>query len=147
VEPALGQSVSIDFALLADAVAVSGDRVHVLGGGWDTLRTHSVPATVHSVSVAMRLRVPWTKANERFLVHLDLEDEDGLSILGEHTVSQPFELGRPSGLPPGSDLGLLWSYTFTHVELPKAGTYSFVIGIDDAMVHRIRFRVVAAHAH
>jgi hypothetical protein len=147
VEQALGQSVSIDFALLADAVAVSGDRVHLLGGGWDTLRVHSVPATIHSVSVAVRLRVPWTKANERFVVHVDLEDEDGSSILGEHTVTQPFELGRPSGLPPGSDLGLLWSYAFTHVELPKAGTYSFVIGIDDAVVQRVRFRVVAVHPH
>ncbi len=143
--PAL--SPSIDFALLADAVQVSDDRVHILGGGWDTLWTHGFPATIHSLAVAMRLRVPWTKANERFVVEVDLVDDDGFSVLGEHKVSHPFELGRPAGLPAGSDLGMVWAQGFNHLEVPKAGNYSFVIRIDGQIADRISFRAIATHRH
>ncbi len=137
---------SIDFALLADAIHVTDDRVHILGGGWDTLWAHGFPATIHSLAVSMRIRVPWTKANERFVVEIDLVDDDGFSILAEK-VRRPFELGRPAGLPAGSDLGMVWAQTFNHLEVPKAGNYSFVISIDGEVAERIRFRALASHPH
>jgi hypothetical protein len=147
VEADLPHSASIDFAFLADGVAVAGDRIHALGAGWSAISVHGFPASVHSVSVAMRIRVPWSMGNERFLVQIDVEDEDGFSVLGENTVSHPFELGRPPGLPPGSDLGMVWAYAFNHLELPKPGNYSFVIRIDDHEAERIRFRAMSAHGH
>lgn len=144
-EPRLGPS--IDFALLADAIQVAGDRIHVLGGGWDTLWVHSFPATVHSLAVGMKIRVPWNKANERFVVEVDLEDEDGFSLFADEKARHPFELGRPSGLPHGTDLSVVWTQPFHHLELPKPGNYSFVIRIDGDVAERIRFRAAATHGH
>jgi hypothetical protein len=145
VDRAPGQAPSIDFALLADAVQVAGDRIHVLGGGWDTLWAHGFPISVHSLAIAMRIRVPWTKANDPFVVEIDLEDEDGSSVLGDRRVSNPFELGRPPGLPHGSDLGVVWAYAFNHLELPEAGNYAFAIRIGGQVEHRVRFRVASRH--
>ena len=139
-------SPSVDFAIVADAIQVSDDRIHLLGGGWDTLWVHGFPATVHSLALGIRLRVPWTRANERFMLEIDLENEDGISVLGEHRVSQPFELGRPPGLPRGSDLGMLWAQNFYHLEVPTPGDYSFVIRIDGQLADRVRFRALA-HQH
>jgi hypothetical protein len=145
MEDTPGQEASIDFALLADAMEVSGDRIHVLGGGWDTLWAHDFPAAIHSLAIGLKLRIPWTKANRRFVVEIDLENEDGLSILGPRRVVHPFEVGRPAGLPPGSDQTLAWGYTFHHLEIPRSGGYSFVIRIDGGLGQRIRFRAVARH--
>jgi hypothetical protein len=145
VDRAPGEAPTIDFALLADAVQVAGDRIHVLGGGWDTLWTHGFPVSVHSLAIAMRIRVPWTKANDPFVVEIDLEDEDGASVLGDRRVSNPFELGRPPGLPHGSDLGVVWAYTFNHLDLPDSGNYAFTIRIDGRVEQRVRFRVASRH--
>jgi hypothetical protein len=137
---------SVDFALVADAIQVSGDRLHVLGAGWETLAAHGFPTSIHSLSVGMKLRVPWTRANRRFELEIDLEDEDGFSVLGDETVRQPFELGRPAGVLPGSDLTVVWAYAFNHLELPRPGSYSFVIRIDGHVARRTRFRA-APHVH
>ncbi len=130
---------TVEFAILADAVQAVAGKLFILGGGWDTLFVSSFPAHHHSLGIALRLRVPWAAAGSTLSLSIDLEDEDGGSILAGKKLRHEFVTQQPRGLPEGSDLGIVRAFTFNNVPLPRPGSYSFVIAVDAHEVHRLRF--------
>ncbi len=138
--PSFPPGPAIDFAILADAVQASGGKIYVLGGGWDTLFVRGFPATVPSLGVGLRVRVPWSDAGRRFSLLVDLVDEDGQSVLPS-PLRHILVLQRTGTMPEGSDLGAVRAFTFNNVPLPKAGGYAFSIGIEGAEQTRLRFTV------
>lgn len=140
----LTPGISVDFAILADAVQAAGGKLYVLGGGWDTLFVASFPGRHHSLGIGLRIRVPWTMTHERLTVTIDLQDEDGKSIFEGRSLTHAFQVGRPKGLPEGSDVVVVRAFTFNNVPLPKPGGYSFVIGVDGVERSRLRFWARAA---
>lgn len=132
---------SVDFALIADAVQAVGGKLYVMGGGWDTLWVRSTPARHHSLAIGVRIRIPWTHAGVPLSVSIDLQDEDGQSVFKSGPLLHRLTVQRPSGLPDGSDIGVVRAFTFNNVPFLKAGGFSFVIAIDGAERKRIRFGV------
>ena len=139
VENPLQIGPSVEFAILADAVQAVRGKLFILGGGWDTLFVRSFPAQHHALGIALRLRVPWAAAGTTLSLTIDLENEDGTSILGDRKLRHEFVTRQPDGVPQGSDLGIVRAFTFNNVPLPNPGSYSFVISIDDQELHRLRF--------
>jgi len=139
VDDPLRREPSIEFAILADAVQAVAGKLFILGGGWDTLFVGSFPAQHHSLGIALRLRVPWAAAGEQLTLTIDLEDEDGASILGNKKLRHSFVTHHPKGLSEGSDLGVVRAFTFNNVPMPAPGSYSFVIAVEDRELHRLRF--------
>lgn len=94
--------------LLADFAQVDpSGKVGVLGLGWSITATPTPP---HAVIVL--LKVGWTETNKPHQLQLSLLTADG-----QHAVSAPtpfgeqplkvegtFEVGRPAGLPEGSEV-------------------------------------------
>ena len=72
---------SVDIALLADAVQASQGKLYVLGGGWDVLTVRSLPARHPSMGIGLRVRVPWGWPGESVVLEVELQDEDGWSVL------------------------------------------------------------------
>ncbi len=131
----------VDYALLADAVQVVQGKLYVLGGGWDTLFVPGFPARFPSLGVGLRVRVPWSWADQVVVIGVDLQDEDGARVLPTAPLAQGVKVSRPPGLPEGSDLGVARSFTFNNLTFPHAGAYSFVINIDQEVASRLRFSV------
>ena len=132
---------SVDFALIADAVQAVGGKLYVMGGGWDTLWVRQLPARHHSLAIGVRLRIPWTYADQPLSLTIDLQDEDGKSVFGSGPLKHSLTVKRPSGLPDGSDIGVVRAFTFNTVPFVKAGGFSFVMAIDNEERKRIRFNV------
>lgn len=131
---------SIDVALLADAVQASGGKLFVLGGGWDVLTVRSLPARHPSIGIGLRVRVPWGWPEGTIRLEVELQDEDGKSLL-PGSVTAPVQVHRPSHLPEGQDVTLVRALTFTNVVFRTEGAFSFVISIDGEVKDRLRFLV------
>lgn len=132
---------AVDYALLADAVQVVQGKLYVLGGGWDTLFVPGFPARFPSLGVGLRVRVPWSWADQVVMIGVDLQDEDGGRVLPSPPLVQGVKVSRPPGIPEGSDLGVARSFTFNNLTFPHEGAYSFVISIDQQVASRLRFSV------
>ncbi len=94
--------------LLADAAqADPANKVHALGLGWTITTTPTPPAAL----VAL-IKVPWHATNELHHAVLRLLDADGQPVVllpGVEDempveIASDFEVGRPPGLPSGSDI-------------------------------------------
>lgn len=129
----------VEFAMLADAVQAVGGKLFVLGGGWDTLWVRQFPARHPTLGIGIRLRIPWSFAEEKFVLAVDLVDEDGKSLFQGRKLAQPIRFRRPPGLPVGGDVGLVRAFTFSNLPLVKPGGYAFRILVDDQEVSRLRF--------
>lgn len=132
---------SVDFGLIADSVQAVAGKLFVMGGGWDTLWVRQLPARHHSLGIGLRLRIPWTYADQKIELTIDLQDEDGKSIFQSGPLRHNFTVRRPDGLPDGSDIGAVRAFTFNNVPFMKAGGFSFLISIDGTERKRIRFYV------
>lgn len=135
----------VEVAILADAVQAVAGKLYVLGGGWDTLFASRFPARHPSLGIGVRVRVPWNQVDQDFTLSVDLVDEDGHSVFGDKTISQPFKAGRPKGVPDGIDVGVVRALTINGLVFPHEGGYSFVVSIDGVEAQRISFRVREHH--
>lgn len=131
---------SVDVALLADAVQASQGKLFVLGGGWDVLTVRSLPARHPSMGIGLRVRIPWGWPGETVGLEVELQDEDGGSVL-PGSLKAPVPVRRPDHLPEGQDLTVVRALTFTNIVFRTEGAYSFVISIDDEVKDRLRFMV------
>ncbi len=132
---------TVDFALLADAVQVVVGKLYVLGGGWDALFVPQFPARFPSLGLGLRIRIPWSCTDRPIRVEVDLQDEDGGRVLPSPPIVNELRVGRPPGMPEGTDLGIPRSFTFHNIIFPREGAYSFVVLIDGDTAARVRFVV------
>lgn len=131
---------SVDVALLADAVQASQGKLFVLGGGWDVLTVRSLPARHPSMGIGLRVRIPWGWPGENVDLEVELQDEDGGSVL-PGSLKAPVPVRRPDHLPEGQDLTVVRALTFTNIVFRREGAYSFVVSIDGEVKDRLRFMV------
>lgn len=81
-------------------------KIHLMGGGWSVTAPLPGPR-----AVAVFIKVGWTEANEAHKFVLQLLDADGQVVVvegpaGTQQLSFPgsLEVGRPAGIPPGSEI-------------------------------------------
>lgn len=102
----MASPLQVQLVLCDAAQAEPSGKVHMLGAGWSTTRS----PTSHAVAVL--IKVPWDRANQRLPLTLVLLDADGAPVRLETpdgsvtTVEQrgEIEVGRPPGLAAGSML-------------------------------------------
>jgi Family of unknown function (DUF6941) len=119
--------------LLCDAaVADPGGKLHMLGAGWSMTGSPTSPQ-----AVAVMLKIPWDRANERLALVLRLVDSDGRSVAvatpdgaQEVTMGGDIEAGRPPGVAPGSQLDAALAFTVPSLPLPP-GRYQWRLDVAD----------------
>ncbi len=91
--------------LLADHAVVADGKLYINGGGW------SVTGPGAPSAIAVKLDVPWDRANQRLHLRLRLIGQDGEPVtLPGPQGPQPIEItgdaeiGRPAGLVHGADI-------------------------------------------
>jgi len=92
------------------------------------------------MGIGLRVRIPWGWPGDTVRLDVELQDEDGKSVL-PGSLSAPVPVRRPDHLPEGQDVTLVRALTFTNVVFRTEGAYSFVISIDGQVTERLRFLV------
>jgi hypothetical protein len=132
--------MEIEWLILADSAQIVGNKLYLLGGGWDVLTVGSALPTQQRCAVAASYRVPWNETNEKHAVEIEVLGEDGDSLA---KVAGQVEVGRPAGIQAGTDQR---AQIAAEIVLPidKTGTFAIVARIGDVEVERTTFRVLAA---
>ena len=117
--------------LLCDAaVADPSGKLHMLGAGWSVTSTPTAPA-----AVAVFVKVPWDRTNQKIPLSLYLCDADGTRVeVGGHHIGleQPFEVGRPPGLAPGSMIDTAFQLSLGPLPLdPGRYQWRLEVGADE----------------
>jgi hypothetical protein len=118
--------------LLADAAQEVLGKLYVLGGGWSVTGPDVPP-----MALAIKLDVPWSDANASHVFELRLVDTDGHAVkvqdgaqgTSEVRIGGNFEVGRPAGLPPGSDIDCAFTVNVGAIPL-TGGRYAWQLWID-----------------
>ena len=110
--------------MLADAAQEVNGKLYILGGGWSVTGPALPP-----MALALKVDVPWSAANQPHEFLLVLVDADGhpVRVDGQDTdvrASGQFEVGRPPGLPAGTDIDFAFAVTVGSLPL-AAGRYAW----------------------
>lgn len=115
--------------LIADAAQVADSKLYILGGGLTAVGPNPQP-----MGVAIRIEVPWDRANVSHEWRIDLFDEDGQPLLiGDRplVVQGNFEAGRPVGLRPGTPLCVPLAINFPNLPVTPGKSYTWQLSIND----------------
>jgi len=126
--------------LLCDAAEEVGGKLYILGGGWSFLHRPDVPT---SMALAIKVAVPWNETNKAHTLRAQLLTDDGEPVDADGEAIEAtgnFEVGRPPGVKPGSDLDAPFVVPF-QLALP-AGGYVWELEIDGEPTARTPFRVL-----
>lgn len=130
----------VDCFLLADSAEEVNGKLYVLGGGWDHIYVPNPPTVHHQLALAIRMCVPWDETNYEMAIEIRLEHEDGEDILSEPLRSE-MNVGRPPTIRPGNDIIVLFAITLRNIDLPKLGTYRFIMTVDGDQKADAKFHV------
>ena len=115
--------------LLDDEPQEINGKLYVLGGGWSVTGPDLPP-----MAIAIKLDVPWSAANQAHKFVLELVDQDGHGVpagdTGTVRAEGRFEVGRPAGLPAGSDIDFAFVVNIPPFRV-KPGRYAWQLSIDD----------------
>jgi hypothetical protein len=120
------------------AEAING-LLYLSGAGWTDLRRPIPPdgqLPTNHIGVGVAILVPWDETNYQHNVSLRIESADGAILL---QVQGQFEMGRPPGLAPGSDLRTVLAFT-GEIVFPAAGIYRVVATVAED-IRSVTFRV------
>ena len=128
--------------LLCDSAQAVGGKLYILGGGWTMLAKVQPRARM---SLAVKLSVPWSRANERIHVEAVLITDQGAEVMVAEDqpirAEADLELGRPAGLRAGTPLDATFVMDFDGLELDVGG-YVWELKVNDQPAARTPFLVV-----
>ncbi len=134
--------------LLCDYAEAVNGKLYITGGGFSNVIT-TQPL---SMSVALRLAVPWGATNLPHSLHLGLETEDGMAVSnpqdpagGQLYVAGEFEVGRPAGMKSGGSIVHTLAFRVEGLDLATGG-YAWILKIDRTEIARSTFEVQRVEA-
>jgi hypothetical protein len=139
--------VEVEWLILADSAQVIGNKLYMLGGGWDVLAVQkSLPIQQHC-SVAFSIKVPWNETNQRhsFEIEMVSEDQNTEEPKSMMKMGGQFEVGRPPGIPQGQDQRFQLAVDMV-ISIDIPGIKTVIARIDGIVSKTVQFNVVASSA-
>lgn len=129
----MASPLEIKLILCDAAVADPSGKLHMLGAGWSVTGSPTAPQ-----AVAMLIKIPWDRANQKIKLSLRLLDPDGhpVTLPGLDGSATPIahegeiESGRPAGLASGSMLDAAIAISIPSMPL-GAGRYEWRLHLGD----------------
>ncbi len=131
---------SVDCFLLVDSAQVASGKLFILGGGWARLTTTQIPVT-RTFETAIRVVVPWTETNRPHQLELQVENEDGQTLL-DTPVKAEIRVGRPAQLKDGTDQVVPLALRVGPVTLEREGRYALILRYEGEVTARTAFDLV-----
>jgi hypothetical protein len=131
--------VQAEWLILGDAAQVVGNKLYLLGGGWDVLTVNSGFPVEHTCAVAASFSIPWSDTNQRHEIALEVQDADAGTLM---CIAGQVEIGRPPGIPHGT-VQRAQIVADMRLEFTHPGTYVLIARVGDQESKRITFNVVA----
>lgn len=122
--------------IIADAAQVVGNKLYIIGGGWDRLGVDSFPKN-HSMGIALAIRVPWNETNQRHAFEIEIASEDGET---QTKLGGTFEVGRAAGITPGQHQRVQFGVNAI-MGLRGPGHFVVMASIDGKEQQRVAFTV------
>ncbi len=118
--------------LLSDHAVVADGKLYINGGGWSVTGPTPAPS-----AIAVKLDVPWDRANQRLHLRLRLIGQDGdpVTVPGPEgpqpvEITGEAEIGRPQGLVEGADIDFPLAFQLGPLPLEPGQRYQWVLDID-----------------
>jgi hypothetical protein len=131
---------SVDCFFLVDSAQVANGKLFIMGGGWARLTTTQIPVT-RTFETAIRVVVPWTETNRPHPLELQVENEDGQTLL-ETPVKAEIRVGRPAQLKDGTDQVVPLALRVGPVTLEREGRYALILRYEGEVTARTAFDLV-----
>ena len=135
--------MEIEWLILADAAQVVGNKLYVLGGGWDRIVVNTGFPVDQRCAIAVAVKVGWQETNQKHNLELEVSSEDALTeqLKSLVKVNGQFEVGRPPGIPQGQEQ-LIQIAVELNLRLENPGTKVITARVDGNELRRTRFNVV-----
>jgi len=129
--------MEIEWLMIADAAEVVGNKLFLMGGGWDRLTVREKFPMARQIGIAFAISIPWLETNEKRPFVIKLLTEDGPTL---HEVGGQLEVGRAPGIAPGADQRVQMAVT---MNLTFQGPGRFVVEatVDEHTSKRVTFTV------
>ena len=130
--------MEVEWLILADAAQLVGNKLYLMGGGWDVLTGNTSFPIQQQCAIAVSVRAPRNETNQRHSLDVEILTDDGKSI---GKIEGQFEIGRPPGIRPGQDQRMQMAAGLG-LKLDNPGVYAIVARIDGQEGRRVHFNVV-----
>ncbi|KRB38814.1 DUF6941 family protein [Microbacterium sp. Root180] len=132
------------FVILCDFAEAINGKLYIQGGGWSRLT--ALPGLPVTLTLAGQILLPWDDANRRRSLVIQLFNEDGQEVYAGDPaqpveVRGEFEVGRPPGITPGSELDFPFATRFEGVPLVP-GRYKFIVTAGVERIGEAVFEVI-----
>ena len=128
----------VEWLILADYAQAIGNKVYIMGGGWDRLTVNSGFPMQQSVGIASSVIVPWNETNQETTLEIEVLTEDGVSIA---KVEAKFNVGRPAEHPRGQDQRAQLALNVP-LSFKEPGAYVIVARLEGQEEEKTQFNVV-----
>ena len=119
--------------MLADFAQVVGGKLYIMGGGWSITGPNPTPS-----ALAIKIEVPWTEANRKHNLKIELVDADHQPVIVPTQVGNlpvvingDFEVGRPPGLIQGTPIDMPMAFNIGPLPLTLGSRYVWRVYIND----------------
>ncbi len=137
--------MKVEWLILADAAQVVGNKLYVLGGGWDRLTVNRPFPIDQRLAIALSIRVPWNETNQNHAFEIEMVGEDQTSEQQKSLMKAggQFQVGRPAGITQGQEQRFQIAID-VGLRIDAAGTKSVIARVDGEEMDRIHFQVTAS---
>lgn len=121
----------VRFALLGDAVVVTGGKWNLLGN-FNLVWAKSFPTRCPQMGILLRIEADHREIGKHTL-KLDFVNETGERLSGPDPLE--FELGQPRA--PGFPVEFVVGIQINNLQIPDPGNFDFVIRVDDTYLDSV----------
>lgn len=132
------RKIEVEWLILADAAEIVGQKLYLLGGGWNRIYAVSDEQFDRRIAIALSMFVPFEETLQRHLFELEVIDGDGHSLAkggGHFEVAS--DVGTPRHMPQRAQLVISLG-----LKLQSGETYQVIARVADAEEKRIQFHVM-----
>jgi hypothetical protein len=135
--------VEVEWLILGDSAQVVGNKLYLMGGGWDRLTVNTEFPVDQRCAVALSMRVPWNETNQKHTFEIEVATEDPTTEAPKSLAKAggQFEVGRPPGIPQGQDQRIQLAIDI-NLRIDAPGIYEIIARVEGQEMRRTHFNVV-----
>jgi len=129
------------FTLADYAVIPPDNKIYISGGAVDQMHLQQIPGALGSLTLAVRVRIPWQMTTQQISFRVLVLDADRQALVPDPLIQGEFEVGRPAGSRPGDELAIQFVVPLTGFPVQQEGTIYFHLIIEDQTLSILPLRV------